>query len=463
MDSHVSAKNEWKVLVLLIGIVIAGFGLSKFLHKSKVAGNIEDKPVIVSKSELKDVKKSEVTSATEDGESKNSKLVAEESSLNLEKVSKALEDPEVGNRIYAILQLRKHPSEEGIKLLVRFLKDMDGTVVAEAIDALGNIGVSNDRYRESILKILEEKAKDKKFFARGDALVTAAIVGKNDVLPLISSFISKDNEVDNFSAARALALIGDPSCIPLLSELLAKSKEPKVRQNAFETLANIGSQEAADVLENYVLSAKGEDQAAACMALSRIDNPETKKMLIYSVQNEKLEMQSVYALARSPGAPEIFGGVLQDDNMSKDQKIELLKVLSNYGIYGTGETRSGIVDAIAPLLNDANNDVKLEAMKTIAHLGGDEVADIAAEQLKSGDPKVREAAVMAYGTRVTPDNYKILLDMIWDKDEKVRRTAMVFSSRFVNSSDREILEKAAHHEDKFIHEFAEKLLDSIPQ
>ena len=74
---------------------------------------------------------------------------------------------------------------------------------------------------------------------------------------------------------------------------------------------------------------------------------------------------------------------------------------------------------------------------------------------------VRKEALEAFMAYATPANYKHLVDLYWDTDEKVRRTAFFFSEEFLNESDLEALEKATTHHDEMIAEHAQIMLHNL--
>jgi HEAT repeat protein len=375
--------------------------------------------------------------------------------------SRALTDPNVSARVQAVLDLREQVSPEAIDLLVSFLDDEEGAVVSEAIDTLGYIGLNSDTAEaEKVYDILEAKAIDKNFALRAQALVTAAMIGKDRLLPIVSGIMSEDDDEGKICAVRALSVIGSPACVPYLEVLLDLNDDPEIRRNSFNTLAKIETPEALDLLQEYVGSSNDRDQAASAHALSILNRPDVNEMLADAVQEKRLEKEALQALARSPAAPLIFGDLLQRQNVEKAQKVSCLKTLAKYSTaYGSSERRTALMEAVSPLLDSPDPVIQKEAIRAIAKIGADATDKALMSKLESKDPEIRRVTVSALVGYVTPNNYKELLDLIWDDDKETRRTAFMCVQQFAGESDRKILEKAKGHPDELIRKQVPLLLD----
>jgi len=375
----------------------------------------------------------------------------------------ALADPNVSARMRAIFSLRSETSEEAVKVLSAFLNDKDLEVVSEAIDALGYIGL-NSEHKDMVYDLLEEKARDKGFPARGSALIIAAMFGKHDqILPVISEYISGKDDKGDLFAARALTFVGGrPESIPYLQRLLRKSEDPEVHRNVLHVLSRIDTPEALGLLQDHLLSPDRKDQRNTTWALSLKNKPEYNTILTDAVASRKLGEESLSVLARSPSASRVFGEVLQRYNIEKKAKISLLKTLAGNTINAPSEKiRSDVVSAVASLLDSPDPDLEIEAIKTLGKVGGNlnVTPGIIAPKLKSDSSQVREAALYAYAQYATIYNYEPMLDMIWDEDEKIRKTALGLSQQFINEADRPLLEKVLDdHKDEFIKKHVEMIL-----
>jgi HEAT repeat protein len=374
---------------------------------------------------------------------------------------RALRNEEVSKRVQAVLDLRKRPGAEAVHLLANFLDDKDEVVVAEAIDSLGFIGLNSDQ-EDAVYAILEEKAKDKSFALRGQALITAAMIGNDRLLPVVSDYIYDENESGRDSAIRALSLIASPACVHYIDVLLEKSDDAEIRRNSFNALAKIDSPEAVELLQRYIASSNDEDQAASAMALASLNRSDVNQILADAVQKGQLETSTVRALATSPAAASIFGDLLEREGIEKAQKVSLLQTIAKHATsYGSMERRTELKEAVEPLLDSKDPVIQKEAIRAIAGIGAEGTDEALMSTLDSKDPNIRQETVSSLVGYVTPTNYKRLLPVIWDEDQETRRIAFMCVQQFLGESDREVLEKAKKHPDELIRKQVPMLLDQV--
>jgi HEAT repeat protein len=118
------------------------------------------------------------------------------------------------------------------------------------------------------------------------------------------------------------------------------------------------------------------------------------------------------------------------------------------------------METVAPLLDSGDAELEVDAIKILGMgFGEEDTVEIIEPKLKSADTEVRKAAVYAYGSYTNQDNYKPLLDLIWDSDEGIRRQSLVLAIQYIDQSDYPILEKAKNHEDEFIREKVSSILN----
>jgi HEAT repeat protein len=383
----------------------------------------------------------------------------------------APDDPDLEVRITTVRELRGEFTAEAVDFLARFLDDEHPAVVSEAMIALVHAGLNSDELKVTVYEILEERAKDNDFFSREEALVFASQLGyDNRILPVISSYISEREESSLDAAARALSFISDPAAGPYLEVLLKKSSDQDVLDTSARNLVRVAPQQAYDLLleaglaEDKKQSLDKNKTNSLAWAVSLENTPEGNTVLKEGIEKRWFSENTVSMIASSPSAPGVFGELLQT-GIPKEDKIALLRTLSENGSDASSEdTRSAIAfDAVVPLLESGDSDLEIEAIKTLAQLDAD--PDTAAEALSSKFESptwlVRQEALEAFMSYATPTNYKHLVDLYWDEDERVRRTAFFFSEEFLNKSDREILVKATTHTDQMISKHAKIMLDAI--
>jgi HEAT repeat protein len=377
---------------------------------------------------------------------------------------KALSDPKVTARVQTVLSIRNYPSPEAVDILSRFLDDKDAAVVSEAIDTLGVIGLDSE-VKDLVLELLEEKARDKEFSARGQALITASMLGEDDrMLPVISDYISEGDDTGRDVAVRAMAFIASPECIPYLRKLLDESRDSEVHRNALHILTKIDTPEAFSILNGQLISSDEEMQTASAWAISAHNSSEFNEVLKEAISDNTLKKGAVSVVATSPAAPAVFSELLQDDDIEKGDKISWLKILAENTIDSPSSVRSGVASAVEPLLNSNERDLEIEAIKTLGELGAeiDATAQVLAPKFKSNSLDVRKAALEAYYSYCTPNTYKRLETLWWDKDENIRRSAFSLSEGFFDSSDRKVLENTTKHTDEFISKQSKSILEQLP-
>ena len=391
-------------------------------------------------------------------------VASDKDSSRIDAASAAVNNPDISARFRAILSLRQELSPEAIDILSQFLNDTDGAVVSEAIDTLGFIGSQNSKLKDLVFRILEEKAKDKDFVAAGHSLITAALLTENNrILPVILDYVSEENEGQKAFAARAMSFIATPECIAPLKMVVEGCDDPQVQRNAFNILARIdNAPEAVALLQQYMRSQDEDKQARSAWALSRQNKEDHNDILIEAIANHSLPKKGISVVATSPAAHEVFGTILQRYDTEKKDKIFLLKLLADNAWKASDDVRTGIVDSVIPILDSEDTDLEIQAIKTLGKMGAEEnTADVLIPKLQSENFSVQKNALDAFAKYCTPRTYKPLLDLYWDDDEKIRREAFVLSERFLDSSDIEMLKKAANHSDEFISNQSKIIMDQI--
>ena len=441
--------------VVIIGVVIVGifFGIGILAHNRPIQKEERMKASMNSSSlnkiegrldqdekEQVDVKKSSLPLAQK----------AKYESTSQTQKQPAIDSTSAG--IQQILGLRGYPTEESVALLSRFIESEDPAVLSEAIDALGSIALGNEDLKEQIFFILASKALAPDFPQRGNALVTAAMIGDEEkLLPLIEEFIAEPNEESIALASRALAFVATPKCVPLLNRIVKTAADLKTQKNALAVLFEINTPEAIAVITETLDSPSEETQAAAVWALTRSNDSQNNELLSNAMLEGHLSDESLGVLARSSSASDVFGNALLSDSVTADKKISLLNVLAANTVKSPGSIRSSVAKSLLPLIDSSDPELQKTAIDTLSKVGAKEnMAEVLEPTLHSDDFLVQETALYAYAQYTTPETYKPLKELWYNENEKIRRTAFFLASMFVNESDMEDLQEATEHEDKFI-------------
>ena len=360
---------------------------------------------------------------------------------------------------------RRQPDAEAIQALVAYLDNDNPIVAAEAINVLGYIAFHTDG-RDAVLQILRERAADPAYPLRGSALYMAAVVGKDEVLPVVAGYVTvseaEDPEGAYDAASRALAAIRSPACLPLIGQLLSRTTEPAIRRNCFDTLASIGTPEAQALLKEEVANAREEDQVAAAAALARSTDLDAAEFLSESIAASRLSQEAIETLAISNTAADIFSRLLTSDSLPDERKIDLLDTLAEQSVEGNAQQRADMTVLMATLAEQSDStEVRIRALKVIGELGEEDAPQLIEPYLQTENPAVRKAAFSSFVGYTNPLNYDILFDLLWEEDQEMRRTAMTALEPFVLPEDIDVLEKAAQHPDEFIRRRAESLLNQF--
>lgn len=455
-------------LVCAVVIVIFSITIYSHINKNQTATHVNTSLKTAKPSTPSSSSSSNDTSlaTTNDTEKDQTGIDRKDMSMQAQSTKTASVVPSDGELIQNILQLRLQSSEESIRQLTTLLDHDSPGVVSEAIDALCYLAKQNGS-TEIIFDILKQKAADKYYPQRGDALVAAAKLKMDDqLLTILPDFLiekGEQGEEDMFNAVRALSFVESPELLPYLNQILDRSTSLTTQRTAYAILSKLDPTQSSELLESKLASSETFKQKNAAWALSRSNRPEYNQILENSVTNKQLNDESLAVLSSSPSAPEVFGNLLTSDTIEKEEKIIYLQSIAQNARYATAVVRQNMKDALEPLLDSEDRDLEIETIKTLGKVGSGspEMAELLEPKLQSPDAEVREQAFGSYISSLTPKTYKPLLDLLWDDNEKVRRSAMVFAGHFVDASDAEQLNKALEHEDEYIKEQAQKMLEKL--
>ena len=372
--------------------------------------------------------------------------------------------PDMSERMRIAMELRNNFSRDSVLKLASFLDDTEASVAQEALDSLGYIGLNSD-LKQMILDILIKKSMDDGYFHRGAALLTAASLddGKQ-VLPVIEMYASSDDEEVSTYAIRAMSLLHSEDSVSIIADMLGNLRSPDDIRTAFAVLARINTPEAAAILEKNLYSREQVLQEQCVWALSIAKSGNHVEYLVKAITSDSLTPQSLAVLAESQAGPAVFGSILQREDMPADKIIKLLEIMEEHAMLAPGSTRSETAEIIGSLFDSPNPDLQIAAIRTLGKIGAPlDKSSLLIPKLQSDNTQIQMEALSAFVQYCTPDTYKPLLDLFWHEDQKIRRSAFLISSPFLNSSDRAVLEEALQHNDPYIGEQARLTLEKISQ
>ncbi|MDR3566869.1 MAG: HEAT repeat domain-containing protein [Syntrophobacteraceae bacterium] len=375
-------------------------------------------------------------------------------------------EQERNGEIAEVRATRMNPTPANMKRLVALIDtNKDPAILSEALNTLGVLaqrGINS----EQACKLLAQKALDKDFPSRGEALLVDAILEKDKALPVVSAFLQgagggqkpEDSAMLGW-ASRALGMMATPQSVPLIEKLISQTNDPEVRGAAFAALAKAGSPQAFSLLKQQSQSTTGKNQAYSVAALSESKDPQVRQWIVDAIQNGTLGKDAVSMLAVMPSAPDIFGKVLTEGGLSPAKQLDMLQQIEP-GLHGN-PGRQKLAVALAPLVYTGDPKVQGEAIKLISQSGGKQAADIIKPFLTSEDPELRKDAFFSYMRFASADNYKYLFDFLDDQKPETRKMAIFMIGKFYGASDRSALEQAAQSSDAFVRDKANQYLSSL--
>ena len=295
-----------------------------------------------------------------------------------------------------------------VAALVDLLKEASAPVKTTAARALGALKKAAEPAVPSLLLLLQDREES----VRSAAAEAIALVGRLDGVAtdtLVEGLISPDNVV-RAQTAQALGTIGAAAveAAPALVEAMTDSND-RVRAKAVEALGKIGESAAAAAVPGLVRALRDQDNwvsAKAAEALGQMGesddatiaalvrslghlNPEVRRNAALALGNlgaagsaagtgRALEeaardedggvrSQAILALGRiGPSTPASVEAVLAGFQ-DADPLVRAAAVVS---VGWWGEPNEAISSGLAPLLEDANDQVKVEAIKVLPRLAG---------------------------------------------------------------------------------------------
>lgn len=369
---------------------------------------------------------------------------------------------DLSSKMRIVNELRENPSSDSVKQLAAFLDDRESSVAQEAFDSLGYIGLNSD-LKQMVLDILINKITDDGYGYRGAALLTAASLddGKQ-ILPVIEKYGSSDDEGVSTYAIRAMSLLDSEDSVPVIAGMLGKLQSSDDIRTAFGTLATINTPEATAILQKNLHSQEQALQQESVWALALSPSGNHVEYLVKAVASDDLTPESMAVLAKSQAGPAVFGSILQREDMSTDKINQVLKIIEDNTVLAPGSIRSETATIIEPLLDNPNPEIQISAIRALGKIGasGDK-SSLLIPKLQSDNIQIQREALSTYAQYSTPNTYKPLLDLFGHEDMKIRRSALLFASPFLDKSDIPTVEGVLRQNDPYMSEQAQLILDKI--
>jgi len=305
-------------------------------------------------------------------------------------------------RAHAARALGKLRSPQSVPYLIELLQDEEWSVRAGAAEALGQIG------DKASIEALVQKIQDNVEKVQDQAATAIIRFGKQATVSLLNALGREKEKFSQRALLRCLGRIGDPKSVPALIDYL-RSSYFIVRQAAVSSLVRFGpvvtkmliptlsfNLSDIDLLKKDALSKdQPELQMRAIKALGGLEDHRAVKLLKQLVEESLPDVQEAATAALSQIGCAGWG------------RCCALKVLAEVG-------DSSLAPQIVPPLSDHSENVRFEAVRALAKMGGpeavkplvrvsrkDKVDFIRAEAVRMlrtvgiGQPGVLEAALSA--------------------------------------------------------------------
>jgi HEAT repeat protein len=244
--------------------------------------------------------------------------------------------------------------------------------------------------------------------------------------------------------------------------MLGKLQSSDDIRTAFGTLATINTPEATAILQKNLHSQEQALQQESVWALALSPSGNHVEYLVKAVASDDLTPESMAVLAKSQAGPAVFGSILQREDMSTDKINQVLKIIEDNTVLAPGSIRSETATIIEPLLDNPNPEIQISAIRALGKIGasGDK-SSLLIPKLQSDNIQIQREALSTYAQYSTPNTYKPLLDLFGHEDMKIRRSALLFASPFLDKSDIPTVEGVLRQNDPYMSEQAQLILDKI--
>ena len=324
-------------------------------------------------------------------------------------LEKLLGDSDEEVRTFCAVMLGEIHDPLAVGPLIAALKDSDENVRHAAAESLGRVG--DDR---AVLPLIECLQED--FWVQYPAVVGLGNLGD----PRAAGYLLRllDDEMLRQAAIEALGKIGDGATIPVLGEMLAVA-DPSVRNEVIAALVRIqsrfhrekveegkgvdsrireslGGAELSEHLFESLRSPELEIRRNAVIALGWLSDKKAVRPLVELLGDYELEEYVAGSLASLGEAalPELLA------NLSHPNPRARVSVIRCLDWIGKAEG----IRACLPLLDDENEEVRFQAVSTLAGaLETAEVEEALLGKLADPDPEFRGAVIQVLGESRSPE------------------------------------------------------------
>ena len=365
--------------------------------------------------------------------------------ISLEELSDVRKTQGPSSRRRAADALGLKGEEKGIPYAKEALKDENPVVMLAAANALRRL--SQKFGPERVSAAIYERFLEKPY---AELLPIMAEVDKDAFFAVIPGFMELADEREKAIMTKAFSLTHDRRAIKNLSSIASTGSLENSR-HAIYAIGKIAGPEAESSLMRLLSAADSDRQAMVFQAASFLpqgEGAEVRAEIEKVVQEGRISDQSLQALATGDYL-HILEKSMKDPATKPDFKIRVLVAMGRQGSEKT-------IQIISLGLSDKTPRVRLAAVEAMGILGVDAAIPYLVKATEDEEAEVREAAVRKladfqgdYGVN------KALSKAIYDKDERVRRSAVsaIFALGKASANEElvEVLKDCAkNHQDPYV-------------
>lgn len=288
-------------------------------------------------------------------------------------------------RVLAIEGLGRSEAGRKSPKLRTALDDQAGIVKARAVKALGRSG---DR---SVIRLIEPATKDEMAVVRVAAYGALIRLGRKEMWESLQQAAKAANPEDRAEALRVMADLKDPRAVPIMLELLTYT-QPSVRGAAARGLGHLGQKDAREQIEQLLKDPVPAVREAAAASLADLGGKESVPSLTKALNDGNMTVRAatIAALLQLDEpfhtiAPTALALAQQNDTAARASVAHALGK-------GTEANAKDAVSFLVSLMADPLPGPKIVAVRSLGHIGGQDVLPILKEALHDTNEAVRATA-----------------------------------------------------------------------